>query len=208
MKIVHGGMAMALVVGAPVLAETKVGMEPPVGVERTATIGSPVVEKFRFDAVKVGMADSDVVKGTLTGNITIRAGEPLYQVQSKARYKACSQSGPCALDDDGDGTFDRIALDDTVAALRLKAPVRYQIKDAVAPGSSGNFKQVVSYLGVSGDTLRFSYREFLNDMARPAFTEELTFPITKTYPQGVAFKDVKMTILGIDGMGLRYRLEQ
>jgi hypothetical protein len=183
-------------------------MEPPVGVERTATIGSPVVEKFRFDAVKVGMADSDVVKGTLTGNITIRAGEPLYQVQSKARYKACSQSGPCALDDDGDGTFDRIALDDTVAALRLKAPVRYQIKDAVAPGSSGNFKQVVSYLGVSGDTLRFSYREFLNDMARPAFTEELTFPITKTYPQGVAFKDVKMTILGIDGMGLRYRLEQ
>jgi hypothetical protein len=208
MKIVHGGMAMALVVGAPVLAETKVGMEPPVGVERTATIGSPVVEKFRFDAVKVGMADGDVVKGTLTGNITIRAGEPLYQVQSKARYKACSQSGPCALDDDGDGTFDRIALDDTVAALRLKAPVRYQIKDAVAPSSSGNFKQVVSYLGVSGDTLRFSYREFLNDMARPAFTEELTFPITKTYPQGVAFKDVKMTILGIDGMGLRYRLEQ
>lgn len=208
MKIVHGGMAMALAVGAPALAETKVGMEPPVGVERTATIGSPVVEKFRFDAVKVGMADSDVVKRTLTGNITIRAGEPLYQVQSKARYKACSQSGPCALDDDGDGTFDRIALDDTVAALRLKEPVRYQIKDAVAPSSNGNFKQVVSYLGVSGDTLRLSYREFLNDMARPAFTEELTFPITKTYPQGVAFKDVKMTILGIDGMGLRYRLEQ
>jgi hypothetical protein len=208
MKIVHGGMAMALAVGAPALAETKVGMEPPVGVERTATIGSPVVEKFRFDAVKVGMADSDVVKRTLTGNITIRAGEPLYQVQSKARYKACSQSGPCALDDDGDGTFDRIALDDTVAALRLKEPVRYQIKDAVAPSSNGNFKQVVSYLGVSGDTLRLSYREFLNDMARPAFTEELTFPITKTYPQGVAFKDVKMTILGINGMGLRYRLEQ
>lgn len=208
MKDVNSSLAVALAISAPALAETKVGMEPAAGVERTATIGSPIVEKYRFDAVTVAVADADVVKGTLTGNITIKAGEPLYRVQSKAKYKACSQSGPCALDDDGDGTFDRIALDDVVSALRLKVPVHYQIKDAVAPSSTGNFKQVVSYLGVSGDTLRLSYREFLNDMARPAFTEELTFPITKTYPQGVAFKDVKMTILGIDGMGLRYRLEQ
>ena len=207
MKAVHYCLVMVITVSGPAVAETKVGMEPPSGVERTATIGSPVMEKFRFDSVKVGIADSDVVKGTLTGNIRIEAGEPLYQVQSRAKYKACSQNGPCALDDDGDGTFDRIALDDVVRAFKLNVPVRYQIKDAVAPSSSGNFKQVVSYLGVSGDTLRLSYREFLNDMARPAFTEELTFPITKTFPQGLAFKDVRMTIIGIDGLGLRYRLD-
>lgn len=208
MKPIRVGIAVGLAFSTSAFAETKVGMEPPVGVERSATIGSAVIEKFRFEAVKVGITEQDVVRRTITGNIEIKAGDPLYRVESKASYKACSSSGPCALDDDGDGSFDRIALDDTVAALRLKAPVPYQVKDAVAPASGGNFRQVISYLGLSGDTLRLSYREFLNDMARPAFTEELTIPMSRTYPQGVAFKDVKMTILGIDGMGLRYRVER
>ncbi len=57
-----------------------------------------------------------------------------------------------------------------VAALKLKEPVAYHIEERqVAAGD--NFRQVISYLGVSGETLRLSYREFSNDMARPAFNE-------------------------------------
>jgi hypothetical protein len=54
--------------------------------------------------------------------------------------------------------------------------------------------------------LRLSYREFSNNMARPAFTEELTIPISKTYPQDVAVKLVKLRIHSIDGLGMRYEI--
>ena len=50
------------------------------------------------------------------------------------------------------------------------------------------------YLGMMGDTLRIGYREFRNDMARPAFYEELTFPKTvSTFKT----KGVTITILSI-----------
>jgi hypothetical protein len=189
-------------------AENKTGQTPALGVETTATVGSPAIEKFRYDSVRIGVARTDIVRRTITGDIRINAGDPLYPVSSRAKFKACSTSGPCALDDDGDGTFDRIALDDMVAALKLKEPVPYEIKDAVAPSSTGNFKQVIIYLGTSSDTLRLSYREFLNDMARPAFTEELTFPLSKIYPQKIALKDSVITILAIDGLGMHYRVER
>lgn len=204
-----GAIALVALVGSGTsYAQNRVGQTPAVGTEATATVGSPILEKFRYDAVKVAITQVDVVRGTFTGDIKIAAGDPLYKVSSKAKYKACSTRGPCALDDDGDGTFDRIALDETVAALKLTAPVAYEVRDAVAPSSTGNFKQTITYLGVNGDTLRLSYREFLNDLARPAFTEELTFPLGKTYPQPVAFKDTKLIVLGIDGAGIRYRVEQ
>lgn len=202
-------MAAALIVCAgATLAENKVGQTPSVGAEATATVGSPVLEKFRYDAVNVAVTQTDVVRRTITGDIRIAAGDPLQQVSSRAKYKACSTRGPCALDDDGDGAFDRIALDDVVAALKLRASVPYEIRDAVAPSSTGNFKQIITYLGANGETLRLSYREFLNDMARPAFTEELTFPLGRTFPQPIAFKDTRITVLGIDGAGMRYRVDR
>lgn len=209
MIIIRMAAAAALTVCAVAThAENKVGQAPSVGAEATATVGSPVLEKFRYDAVKVFVTQTDVVRGTITGNNRIAAADPLQQVSSRAKYKACSFRGPCALDDDGDGKFDRIALDDVVAALKLKAPVPYEIRDAVAPSSTGNFKQVVTFLGVNGDMLRLSYREFLNDMARPAFTEELTFPQGRIFPQPIAFKDTRITVLGIDGAGMRYRVDK
>lgn len=202
-----GVLTLFSIMPTSINAETKIGMEPPAQVVRTASVGSPIVEKFRIQTTTVAVTDADVVRGTITGNIKIDAGEPLYPVATKAKVKVCSANGPCGLDDDGDGRFDRIALDDMVAALKLKEPVAYHIEERqVAAGD--NFRQVISYLGISGDTLRLSYREFSNDMARPAFNEELTFPLAKGFPQQIAFKDLRMTILGIDGLGLRYRIEQ
>lgn len=166
------------------------------------TVGSPVLERFRVTTAPVGVAEADVVKRTITGDITIKAGESLQRVCSKAKHQACSQRGPCGLGDDGDRRFDRIAPDDVVRALRLDEPLPYRIDEVEVATPSGNFRQVVSYLGVSGSSPRLSFREFLNDMARPAFTEELTFPLASAYPQPVAFKDTRITVLGIDGGGM------
>jgi len=198
--------ALTLAIASQANAQPRLSVKPAAGVEQTATVGSTVIERLRYDAIPVAIAEQDIVRAVLWSTIAIKAGEPLARVQSRSAYKACSSSGPCALDDDGDGTFDRISEDFASGALKLKAPVRYVITDT-PPGATGGFKQVLSYLGMSGDTIRFSYREFSDDMARPAFTEEFTVPAGKSFPQDVAIKDVRMTVIGIDGAGLRYRLE-
>ena len=75
----------------------------------------------------------------------------------------------------------------------------------VAGEGGNNFRKLIIYSGVGDGTIKFSYREFTNDMARPAFTEELTLPLGKSFPQDVAIKDQVFTLISLDGMGLTYQ---
>lgn len=200
------GFAALAACGAPVAAEVKVGSEPAVGVERTVTVGSVVSEHYRYEIQRFIIPRAEISQRVLWAKLRIRAGEELTPMPyTSVKLKACGDGG-CGLDDDGDGTFDRIAMDDTSTAIRLATPVAYDQRD-IPHIAEGNFRQIFSYMGATSDTLRLSYREFANDMARPAFTEELSLPLGKTFPQKIAFKDVRMTILSIDGMGMRYRIE-
>ena len=67
------------------------------------------------------------------------------------------------------------------------------------------FRFVILFQGATTDTLRFSYREFKNDMARAAFTEELTIP-REPFPQMMMLKNIQIEVLGVSGMGLRYKI--
>lgn len=109
------------------------------------------------------------------------------------------------MDDDGDGKFDRVAGNEVQGGKRLDHPIAY-MKSEYIDTAPGSLKQVVIYLGSTKDTLRLSYREFVDDMARPAFTEEYSFPLDSKFPQPIGFKDVKMIVSGIDAAGLHYTL--
>jgi hypothetical protein len=69
------------------------------------------------------------------------------------------------------------------------------------------FRQALIFAGLDGKTLRLSYREFTDDMARPAFTQDLTFTMSGKYPETISFRDSAITVLGIDNSGMRYRIE-
>lgn len=45
---------------------------------------------------------------------------------------------------------------------------------------TGSFKKELIYQGKSGNTIRLLYREFRDDMARPAFYQDLTYDMTET----------------------------
>jgi hypothetical protein len=54
--------------------------------------------------------------------------------------------------------------------------------------------------------LLLSYREFSGGLARPAFTEELSIPLDKTYPQELRFKGLTIRVDKLNGTGLQYEL--
>jgi uncharacterized protein YceK len=59
------------------------------------------------------------------------------------------------------------------------------------------------FSGVSGSTLRLTYREYVNDLARPAFFQELTYERDTTEIQ---FRNTRIRIIEIKGSTLRYVL--
>lgn len=185
--------------------EVLVSHVPDIGVLRTVSAGTPIHEYARTYSFDAYVPDAEMKGGRWLLPLVVPANTPLSRVASKAKLKACIENGPCGLDDDGDGAFDRMAEDDISRALKLKTPIPYK-KRRVTVNNPDSLRQVIIYAGASSDSIRLSYREFSNDLARPAFTEDLLIPINKIFPQDVAVKAVKIRIHGIDGLGLRYEI--
>ena len=199
--------ALATVTLAGQASEAGVHIEnvPPVGVIQTVSVGTQIHQynrTYTFDAV---VPESRMKIAPLFIPLIVEAGTPMIQVKTKVMLKACIKSGACGLDDDGDGTFDRMALDDTATAFKMKAKVRYQLK-RMTVDNPDSLRQIIMYSGATADTLRLSYREFSNNMARPAFTEELVIPIISKFPQDIAVKAVKFRVHSIDGLGMKYEI--
>ena len=189
---------------------------PDPGVDTIAAVGETVYEKSRQSVVSAYEITEGFSGKNVFAFVSMPAGTKFIAIQSKSRLKACTSPSlelfrqaiysACVYDDDGDGTFDRFGANEVQGGKKLARPVPYRRSEYVQP-TADSIKQVVIYLGSTKDTLRLSYREFVNDMARPAFTEEYTFPLSDKFPQVVAFKGAKITVSAIDGEGIHYRLK-
>lgn len=212
MKMMWGLAAAATCVGAVAYAQNvRLIMTPETGVEITAATGGDLFTYSRMYTVDGAKLDAPAKAGDWLMQKTYDAGTVLIPVSSKAKFKACapyentlSANGPCFLDDDGDGRFDRQSKDEITVALKMKVPAAYT-KQPVSVVGNDSFRYTILYQGATSDTVRFSYREFKDNMARPAFTEELTIP-REPFPQMAMLKNVQVEILGLTGMGLKYRI--
>lgn len=203
---------------APIVASAQIqqGSTPEVGEEATVPIGGEMLTEFKYRGTPGVVLAGDVrANWGAAENVELPAGTPLAIIRAK-RVKACQSRTNlnwlnCVIDTDDDGRLDRVSFNDIAGAKDISPPVPYtkqSVRMGVDPrfGEGNDFKRVYVFTGASGNTLTVSYREFLNDLARPAFTESLTIPLGSTFPQNVALKDRVFQIIGIDGMGLRYRL--
>lgn len=206
-------------------AERTVGQRPGYGVETVASVGSHLLDRFDRLVLKGARVRYDVhVSLGMQGKIGIPAGSVLL-IRQKNPLEACTgedgfsdriltTGGACLKDTNMDGLFDRAEGPMVFSSRNIKQPVPYELVDLSVEGLAGlpqeerkSFRQTLTYLGVAAGSLRVSYREYTNDMARPAFTEELTFPLEVTYPQTITWRDTKFVLLELTGEGLRYRVE-
>ncbi|CDO37616.1 hypothetical protein [Novosphingobium sp. KN65.2] len=208
------GVASATLLSASAGAQTmRVEVSPQPGVEATVAPGEQVYSYAKIYAISGARTDaaSKPAGWFGLGAQDIPAGTKLVPVQTSAQFKACvpydgtfEPKGPCFLDDDGDGNFDRTTLDPQKLATKLKAPLPYSSTDLEVERED-SLRRVILYQGATSDSLRFSYREFHFDLARPAFTEELTVP-REQFPAMVRIKNMQIEVMAVTGLGLRYRV--
>jgi hypothetical protein len=67
-----------------------------------------------------------------------------------------------------------------------------------------SFKRELVYQGVSQNTVSIRYREFNDDMARPAFTEDLKYDLS----QGdvIGYKGARFQIIKANNLSIRYKV--
>jgi hypothetical protein len=200
----------------------------PVGTYTSRRIGS-IIQIGAGEEI-VGYAKGLIVGGAIAdGDLpftfgkqqyVIKSGTPMTRVATKAALKVCvspeEADRGCALDDDGDGMFDRVAANDLVKATPLTTKVAYQrIDDLRVPlidksiySDPKNYRYSLLYQGSDGKTIKISYREFVNDLARDPFSEELTIPLGASLPSQIAAKGFVFTIREISGLGLTFTIDK
>lgn len=212
---------LATLAFAPTLAIAQ-SQEPPVtvklvtfpnkGESTTAAAGDEIFAYSRLYTVEGAVLDDRAKAGNWLLQDWYEAGTRLVPVSSKAIFKACvpdpgtlnTYNGVCFLDDDGDGTFDRSAADFVATATKLKTKVHYS-RSPISVQRDDAFKFLLLYQGATADTFRFSYREFKNDMARAAFTEELTVP-REPLPMMMRLKGHTFQVNSASGLGITFKL--
>jgi hypothetical protein len=206
----------ALGLSTPLAAQTiRDSVVPTLGTPAIVSVGDTVYEKSHLTVLPAYVVDQSFSGKNVFARVTVSPGDKFVQIPSKSNLKACRSPSvdaflkklydACLYDDNGDGTFDRYGGNEVQGGKRLTTPMPYKPSEFINPTSDA-LKQTVIFLGSTKDSLRLSYREFINDMARPAFTEEYTFPLSTTFPQTISFKSVKLSVTSIDGEGLHYSI--
>lgn len=65
-------------------------------------------------------------------------------------------------------------------------------------------KQDFIYNGKVGNAIKFSYREFANDLARPAFTQDLQYDLTES--NIIGFRGLRIEILSATNIKIQYKV--
>lgn len=68
----------------------------------------------------------------------------------------------------------------------------------------GSFTGEIIYSGVTGNTLRATYREYVDNLARPAFAQELQYDLSQS--KEITFRSVRIEVLEATNSGIRYRV--
>lgn len=70
--------------------------------------------------------------------------------------------------------------------------------------SADNQKKELIYTGVSKNIISILYREYQNDMARPAFSQELKYDLGEG--RVIGFKGARFEVLKATNLGITYRV--
>lgn len=198
----YGLAACAPMSVSPNLPVVHQGSAPAVGKEATVTVGSPMLTAFNYRAYAgaIGhMAKGDIalVKTTLPDGRTAYCQQDMLG---------------CVLDTDRDGRFDLFTqvnvppMRQLIVQPKVDPPYPYEITDTAVVVSNDGYKYELLYQGVSNNVLRVTYREYLKDMIRPAFQQDLTYTASEKNPTDIKFRDVSITVLRANNNDITYRV--
>jgi hypothetical protein len=81
--------------------------------------------------------------------------------------------------------------------------IEYIDTTVIAPNKN-KFKQEFIYNGRVNNAVKFTYREFLNDYARPSFTQDLQYDLNES--KVIGFKGLRIEIISATNIEIKYKV--
>lgn len=203
-------------------------IKPQLGQVSTAEVGNPLFKESvkRRVAVHVGKLKQDVdvdmgdgrkliVKSNIGGPMMMHAvtKKPMLcfyaQNTTFASRLAGSNLIACAIDREGTGVLDAVSYNNSDVYVPISPPAPYDARiENEELDIKDNFHVEVLYQGISKGEIKISYREFMNDMARPAFNQDLSYELNPKGETAIGFKGMRLRVLKADSQSIEYIMDQ
>lgn len=208
--------SMALVVASPafgqIMLEAVAESSPALENAAEAGVGEAVYSESRT-VKRVGARALERIVVTKQGGSLLRGAELLGEhIDGKEVYCATVFTVPdfaylCLEDKNKDMRFDGIVARHYKPPKGVVVDVPYEkILVALPDELAKPFRAELIYQGAGGGVLRLLYREFVSDMARPAFSQEATYDLAPEGETEVAFKGVRLVVSSAGNSSIRYRV--
>lgn len=115
----------------------------------------------------------------------------------------------CLTDGENTGSFTFHGAGMLPKQYKFEKPIQYKIEpNIVNIIASDSFKYEVLYQGKADNKIKISFREFKNDMARPAFTQDIEYPLDKDGGTLVGFKGLRIKVIKASNIDITYSVIQ
>lgn len=203
-------------------------LRPAIGEVSTAEVGESLYKEGirtvskRYKAVLKGDVTSKMDRGYVLSVKAGSGGAMLMRSDTRAPL-LCFMTQPtgilgafgdgnvlgCLVDTGKNQVFDRSMFASYDRLFPLSGPIQYDVTvSETASESPDDFHVDVLYQGASKGEVKISYREYSHGVARPAFTQDVSYELQADGTAAIGFKGMRIKVLKATGQEIRYILEQ
>ncbi|MDC1329462.1 immunoglobulin domain-containing protein [Pseudomonadales bacterium] len=229
--LILGGCASSPITSLD-LTNTEIVDFPNIGIPQTRNLGERLVAKGIRTTGKALQISKSTVFGKKEGEAAImtcawsvapstqfykglwsKNGEPLADCYGPFPLQVTQADGGTNFNCPGTLVMGDVCQDrDTENFFAAVVTIRQDLKQSSrnlsitekVSTSQTSFIQELLYNGRVGSNLKFIYREFSDDMIRPAFSQEVQYDLSKS--DEIGFKSVRMEVLDATNTVLKYKL--
>lgn len=188
-----------------ILASGKIREEafPPIGELNSVELGNSLISEYYVEQAEfIVLKESPTLK-KLRNTQIVETKFKFQGYDKMGRLYYNNKSQGILLLPNGDLLGIQYTLADRFAKHELKNQVEYDlIYEDIE--SEKNFIQEFLYNGKSGNTIKFSYREFNNNLIRPAFTQELQYDLDDS--DIIGFRKLRIQIINATNTQIDYKI--
>lgn len=201
---------------------------PELNIMKTMEVGESLYEKTQridFDTYEVSLL-SDTQAELFNGGFikTDRSGKadkilsPLYAWSEKSLKAMCLDAGMdynlnrpikiCLIDTENKGFFTQAAYSYKDQMYSLTNNAQYELSPTPPKYDKNYFRYIALYQGKIDNKIKVSFREFLDNTSRPAFTQDIEYELNKNGETIIGFKGLRIKVIKATNTDITYSVIQ
>lgn len=224
--------ALALLVGLSACASIQVdqGAQPQrrqgqniaIGETAEASVGSTMLAQYDYMAVVRAVATAPFSRGIMLSSIQVQDRQVFVRTVVGGNREAWCSTTPAyfsmgdnrsvcmfdptqtGLQPGGAGIFTTGYVAGTLSSITYDVQVPYRVEEIPL---RGGFKNELLYQGFDRGVVRVSYREYSDDLARPAYQQDLSYTLEAGgAPTPISFRNARLEVFSAGNNSIRYRV--